>query len=49
MRILLTPARKILKVRLGWSSQRPERRARERDEEETARWKREEWPVLKKR
>lgn len=42
-------ARKILKVRLGWSSQRPERRARERNEEEIARWKREEWPVLKKR
>jgi transposase len=35
-------ARKILKVRLGWSSQRPERRARERNEEEIARWKRQE-------
>lgn len=41
--------RKILRERLGWSSQRPERRARERNEEEIARWKREEWPILKKR
>jgi transposase len=41
--------RKILKVRLGWSSQKPEHRARERDEEEIARWKREEFPRIKKR
>lgn len=41
--------RKILRERLGWSSQRPERRARERNEGEIARWKREEWPILKKR
>lgn len=41
--------RKILRERLGWSSQRPERRARERNEDEIARWKREEWPILKKR
>lgn len=34
---------------LGWSVQKPERRALERDEEESARWKREEWPRLKKR
>ena len=41
--------RKILKQRLGWTSQRPERRARERDEAEIARWKREEFPRIKKR
>ena len=34
---------------MGWSSQKPERRARERDEQEIARWRREEWPRLKKR
>ena len=33
---------------LGWSPQKPERRALERDEEEIARWKREEWPRIKK-
>jgi len=33
---------------LGWSPQKPERRALERDEEEIARWKREEWPRMKK-
>ena len=34
--------------RLGWSPQKPERRARERDEAEIARWRRECWPRLKK-
>ena len=38
----------MLKMRLGWSSQRPEQRARERDEKEIARWVREEVPRLKK-
>jgi transposase len=33
---------------LGWSPQKPERRALERDEKEIARWKREEWPRIKK-
>jgi transposase len=33
---------------LGWSAQKPERRALERDEREIARWKREEWPRIKK-
>lgn len=33
---------------LGWSCQKPERRARERDEAAIARWKREEWPEVKK-
>jgi transposase len=33
---------------LGWSHQKPESRAVERDDEEIARWKREEWPRVKK-
>lgn len=36
-------------VRLGWSAQKPEGRARQRDEEAIARWKRYTWPSLKKR
>ncbi len=34
--------------KLGWSAQKPERRARERDERAIARWRRDEWPRLKK-
>ena len=34
---------------MGWSPQRPERRARERDERAIQRWTREEWPRLKKK
>ena len=34
--------------RLKWSAQKPERRALERDEEEMERWKRKEWPRIKK-
>jgi transposase len=34
---------------LGWSCQRPERRAVERDEAAIARWTRDEWPRIKKR
>lgn len=33
---------------LGWSHQKPERRAIERDEEAIARWKRTVWPRVKK-
>lgn len=33
---------------LDWSSQKPERRALERDAERIERWKREEWPRVKK-
>lgn len=33
---------------LGWSSQKPERRALERDEEAIARWKAQDWPRVKK-
>jgi len=35
--------------RLGFSSQKPEKRAAERDETGIARWKRRTWPALKKR
>lgn len=34
--------------KLGWSPQKPERRARERNERAIARWRRDEWPRLKK-
>lgn len=34
--------------KLGWSPQQPERRARERNERAIARWRRDEWPRLKK-
>lgn len=37
---------KILR-RLGWSWQKPARRAIERNEEEITRWVREEWPEIK--
>jgi transposase len=33
---------------LGWSHQKPERRALQRDEESIERWKRNEWPRIKK-
>lgn len=35
--------------RLQWSHQKPERRAAERDEKEIERWKRQEWPRIKKK
>jgi transposase len=34
---------------LGWSCQKPESRARERDEAALARWRRVDWPRIKKR
>lgn len=34
---------------MGWSSQKPERRARERDEQAVATWRRRDWPRIKKR
>ena len=34
---------------LGWSCQKPERRARERDEAAIATWRQEQWPRIKKR
>lgn len=36
-------------IRIGWSCQRPSGRAIERDEEAIARWKRVEWPRIKKK
>jgi transposase len=39
---------KIVYQGLRWSSQKPERRARQRDEDEIARWRREEFPRIKK-
>ena len=38
----------ILRHRLGWTLQRPERRASERDEQAIARWVQQEWPRIKK-
>jgi transposase len=35
--------------RMGWSCQKPERRARERDEQAVAAWRQEDWPRIKKR
>ena len=34
---------------LGWTPQKPERRARERDEEAIRRWVKVEWPRIKKK
>lgn len=38
----------ILRERLGWSQQRPARRAVERDEQAIASWVKEDWPRIKK-
>lgn len=35
--------------RMGWSAQKPERRARERDDEAIAAWRKQDWPRIKKR
>jgi transposase len=35
-------------TRMGWSAQKPERRAREQDEEAVRKWREEEWPRIKK-
>lgn len=40
---------KILTRDLGWSNQKPSRRARERNEAAVARWKRDTWPAIQKR
>jgi transposase len=34
---------------LGWTPQKPQRRAKERNEKEIQRWIREEWPAIKKK
>ena len=41
--------RVLLRERLGWTSQKPETRGRERDEKEVERWRKEEYPRIKKR
>lgn len=38
----------ILRTRLGWSRQRPARRAVERDDDAIAAWRKTEWPRIKK-
>src|SRR5262245_49271818 len=38
--------RKILKQRLGWTSQKPRRKARERNDKEAERWKADELPRI---
>ena len=38
----------ILRKRMGWTRQRPERRAVERDDEAIATWVKQEWPRIKK-
>lgn len=38
----------LLRKRLGWTRQRPARRALERDDEAIATWVKEEWPRIKK-
>ncbi|QYB00794.1 winged helix-turn-helix domain-containing protein (plasmid) [Rhodococcus sp. USK10] len=38
----------ILRTRLGWSRQRPARRAVERDEDAIVTWRENEWPRIKK-
>lgn len=38
--------RKILKQRLGWTSQRPQKRARQRNDKEVERWIADEWPRI---
>ena len=40
---------RLLCAELRWSSQKPERRATQRDEEAIAHWKRHVWPHIKKR
>ena len=45
----LTGARRLLLRRMEWTWQKPERRAIERNEEAIARWKRADWPDIKKR
>ena len=37
-----------LLTRMGWSAQKPERRARERDEDAIGRWRKKDWPRIKK-
>jgi len=47
--VVYHPARvwSILRHELGWSWQRPARRATERDDEAIARWVKQQWPRIK--
>lgn len=47
VRLGTTQVWNILRQKLGWSCQRPERRARERNEAKIAHWKRVVWPRLR--
>jgi transposase len=48
VRLARASAWRLLVGRLGWSLQRPERQARERDEEAIARWVAYEWPRIQR-
>jgi transposase len=48
VRLAPTSVWRLLHQRLGWSGQRPERQARERDQQAIARWVAQEWPRIKK-
>jgi transposase len=46
---LSTPSTwRLLRNRLGWSVQRPQRQAKERDEQAIQHWVQHEWPRIKK-
>jgi transposase len=47
IRLGKTQVWRVLREQLGWSCQRPDRRARERSEAKIAAWKRNEWPLLR--
>jgi transposase len=47
VRLGVTQTWNILRERLGWSCQRPDRRARERNAAKIATWKRDVWPALR--
>ena len=48
--VLYTPGHVwAILLKLGWSCQKPQRQARERDDEAVERWRRQDWPRIKKR
>lgn len=49
VRLSEAQAWRVLRERLGWSVQRPARRARERDAQAVAHWKRYTWPRLRRK
>ena len=48
VRYIQTQTWTVLRERLGWSRQRPARRAVERDDEAIATWVKQDWPRIKK-